>query len=43
MNPEVQVLIEQALLNATIPIDPTRPARLIIKSVSEKQRPRRPV
>ncbi len=41
--PGVQVLIEQALLNATIPIDPTRPARLIIKSVSEKQRSRRPV
>jgi hypothetical protein len=41
--PAVQILIEQALLHATVPIDPTRPGRLLIKSVSEKQRPRRPV
>lgn len=40
--PAVQMLIEQALLHAAVPIDPTRPGRLIIKSVSEKQRPRRP-
>lgn len=40
--PAVQMLIEQALLHATVPIDPTQPGRLVIKSVSEKQRPRRP-
>jgi hypothetical protein len=40
--PAVQILIEQALLHAAVPIDPTRPSRLLIKSVSEKQRPRRP-
>ena len=40
--PGVQVLIEQALLSATIPIDPTRPGRLVVKSVSEAQRSRRP-
>jgi hypothetical protein len=41
--PEVQVLIEHALLSATVPIDPNRPGRLVIKSVSEQQRSRRPV
>ena len=40
--PAVQMLIEQALMHATVPIDPTRPGRLLIKAVSEKQRPRRP-
>lgn len=40
--PAVQMLIEQALLNAPVPIDPTRPGRLIVKSVSAQQRPRRP-
>ena len=40
--PGVQVLIEQALLSAAVPIDPTRPGQLLIKSVSASQRPRRP-
>lgn len=40
--PAVQMLIEQALLHATVPIDPNQPGRLVIKSASEKQRPRRP-
>ncbi len=40
--PAVQILIEQALLHAAVPIDPTKPGRLLIKSVSEKQRARRP-
>jgi len=40
--PSVQVLIEHALLGATVPIDPTRAGRLVIKSVSEQQRSRRP-
>jgi hypothetical protein len=40
--PAVQVLIEHALLSANVPIDPTRPGKLVIKSVSGQQRPRRP-
>ena len=40
--PAVQLLIEQAMLNATVAIDPTRPGRLVIKSVSANQRSRRP-
>lgn len=39
--PEVQALLEQALALGP-PIDPSRPNRLVIKSVSAKQRPRRP-
>lgn len=41
-DPAVEDLIAQALELAAAPIDPARPRRLIIKSVSEKQRPRRP-
>ncbi len=41
-DPGVQDLIAQALELATTPIDPAQPRRLIIKSVSAKQRPRRP-
>ena len=40
--PGVQALIAEALARATPPIDPTKPSKLIIKSVSAKQRPRRP-
>jgi hypothetical protein len=40
--PAVQDLIAQALELATKPIDPTQPRHLIIKSISAKQRPRRP-
>ncbi len=41
-DPAVEALIAEALARATPPIDPTRPGKLIIKSVSAKQRPRRP-
>ena len=41
-DPGVQDLIAQALELATTPIDPARARRLIVKSVSAKQRPRRP-
>jgi hypothetical protein len=40
--PAVQDLIAQALELASKPIDPGQPRKLIIKSVSAKQRPRRP-
>jgi hypothetical protein len=40
--PAVQDLIAQALELAAKPIDPTQPRQLIIKSISAKQRPRRP-
>jgi hypothetical protein len=40
--PGVEVLIAAALDLADPPIDQTRPGGLIIKSVSAKQRPRRP-
>jgi hypothetical protein len=38
----IDALIEQALARANHPIDPAAPQRLIIKSISAKQRPRRP-
>ncbi len=41
-DPAVEDLIAQALELATASIDPAQPRRLIIKSVSAKQRPRRP-
>jgi hypothetical protein len=41
-DPGVQDLIAQALELADKPIDPGKPRRLIIKSISAKQRPRRP-
>jgi hypothetical protein len=40
--PGVQALIAVALARATPPIDQSKPGKLIIKSVSAKQRPRRP-
>lgn len=40
--PAIQALIATALERARVRIDPTNPGRLIIKSVSEVQRPRRP-
>ncbi|MGB9029695.1 MAG: hypothetical protein WCC27_06205 [Acidobacteriaceae bacterium] len=42
-SPAVQELIAQALELSAKQIDPTQPRRLIIKSISPKQRPRRPV
>jgi hypothetical protein len=40
--PEMEVLFEHALDRAIKPLDPKQPHRLIIKSVSPRQRPRRP-
>ena len=40
--PEVQALMAEALVRAAVPIDETKPRRLIIKSISPTQRPRRP-
>ena len=40
--PAVQVLIATALARAPVPLDPTTRRRLIVKSISAKQRPRRP-
>jgi hypothetical protein len=40
--PEVRALIDAALAYASVPLDPRGRYRLVIKSVSAKQRPRRP-
>ena len=40
--PEVEALIALALERAKVPLEPVCQHQLIIKSVSEKQRPRRP-
>lgn len=40
-DPEIVSLMNAALHRAKVPLDPKRPRRLIIKSVSAKQRPRR--
>ena len=40
--PNIDALIGEALIKADVPIDPARPQLLIIKSISAKQRPRRP-
>lgn len=40
--PAIEELIAQALERAKVPLDPRVPRRLVIKSVSAKQRPRRP-
>jgi hypothetical protein len=40
--PEMEVLFEHALDRAIKPLDPKQPHRLVIKSISPKQRPRRP-
>jgi hypothetical protein len=41
-NPAVKELIDRALESARTPLDSTGPGRIVIKSVSAKQRPRRP-
>jgi len=41
-DPGVQALMTRALAAAVVPLDPSAPRRLIIKSISAKQRPRRP-
>jgi len=40
--PAILDLMAQALRRAAVGIDPTAPGRLVIRSVSAKQRPRRP-
>ena len=40
--PGVQSMIATAIAHAPVPFDPAAPRRLIIKSISAKQRPRRP-
>lgn len=40
--PAIRALIDQALLAAKVPYDPARASQLVIKSISAKQRPRRP-
>ena len=40
--PAIRTLIESALSGASVPIDRTCRGRLVIKSISAKQRPRRP-
>ena len=41
-DPRIDALIERALTTAGHPIDPAGEPKLVIKSVSAKQRPRRP-
>jgi hypothetical protein len=41
-DPEVMALIDEALRRAKVRIDPQQKRKLIIRSVSAKQRPRRP-
>jgi hypothetical protein len=40
--PAIRALMQQAITIAKVQLDPKAPPRLIIKSVSAKQRPRRP-
>jgi hypothetical protein len=40
--PEIQELMKQAVRRAKVPIDPKQRRQLVIRSVSAKQRPRRP-
>jgi hypothetical protein len=40
--PAVKALIDEATRRAPVSFDPAAPGRLIIRSISAKQRPRRP-
>jgi hypothetical protein len=40
--PALAALIDVALARARVPLDPSAPSRLVVRSVSAKQRPRRP-
>jgi hypothetical protein len=40
--PGMRRLIAAALEHAKVPLDPAQPRRMVIKSISAKQRPRRP-
>jgi hypothetical protein len=41
-DPHIDALIAEALVKAAVPIDPAGEQRLIVKSISARQRPRRP-
>jgi hypothetical protein len=41
-DPRIDALIAEALAKAAVPIDPAHEQRLIVKSISARQRPRRP-
>ena len=41
-NPDVNALMNQALANAKVPLDPKQKPRIVIKSIAANQRPRRP-
>ncbi|MCE9521999.1 MAG: DUF1801 domain-containing protein [Alphaproteobacteria bacterium] len=41
-NPDISALMDQALAQAKVPLDPKQKSRIVIKSISAKQRPRRP-
>ena len=41
-SPAIRTLIKEALKRSDVPFDPRQRARLVIKSISQKQRPRRP-
>jgi hypothetical protein len=41
--PAIRALVKAAVSRSDVPFDPARRARLVIKSISKKQRPRRPV
>ncbi len=40
--PAIAALVEQSIARSKVPYDPARTGQLVIKSVSAKQRPRRP-
>ncbi|HEY4710206.1 MAG TPA: hypothetical protein VIH46_08555 [Candidatus Acidoferrales bacterium] len=41
-DPQIRALMEDALRRAKVPMDPNQKRKLIIRSISAKQRPRRP-
>lgn len=41
-DPDVHALMRQALARARVPLDPAQPCRVVIKSISARQKPRRP-
>lgn len=41
--PAVEALMARAIERAAVAMDPSRPNRIVIKSISARQRPRRPV
>lgn len=42
-DPRIEALVAGALAKADLPVDPSAPGEIVIKSISAKQRPRRPV